>query len=669
MVNHIGMTEKFYQNRKLWKYAGIIGGGLAMVVIAFALFFPVAYLVGKATDKIGGSLGRKITIEGKADIHWHWRYPEVHLEKIRLTNMQGASNPEMLDVASLDMTFNFWKFLFGRLEIPELTIVNPVLNLERMDATHANWEFPTTSSANMVQHAALPHERGDVPLIGLLRVKEGHITYRNAPRKLDMDLAMDTVEGEQAGPDQNFNFKGTGKLEGKDFILTATGGSLELLRDTSKRFPLQMKIEIGKTIFSIDGTFVDPIQLKDLDAKLHLQGPSLADLFYLMHIPFPPSPSYKLDGHLVKDADKWTFGPFNGSVGTSDLAGDVVYNNGKDRPLLSGKLHSNKMDVKDLGGLIGLAPSTKSQTVGKGTLLPDVPIDLTRLRAGDMDIDLVAKKLIITSVPVTDMTAHIDLKSGLLQLKPVSIGLAGGRADGSLTFDGRKETPDVTMDLDLKRLSLAQFFTGSIFKDFSKGYFGGHIDLSGKGASLAKVLAVSNGRFVVIMEGGKISLMLIEASDIDIAQLTPLILGKDQTTDIRCGVGDFVVRNGQVDSKIFVLDTSDTNLKGDIKMNLKNETIDGKLNARPKDSSLLSLQSDILLTGKLKKPSISIDPVSTGARGAAAVALGFLNPLAALLPFIEIGVGKDSNCAKLINIAETPRGVPGEKPVKQKIHD
>ncbi len=669
MVDTIGMKEKFYKNRKFLKWAGGIAGGLAILAVIFVLFFPVAYIVGKATDKIGGSIGRKITIEGQSDIHWHWRYPHVHLEGIRVSNMDGAGKPEMLNVAKLDMTFNLWKLLIGRLEIPELTIINPVLNLERLDADHANWEFPVASSANMVKNAALPHERGDVPLIGQLRVKEGHITYRNAPRKLDMNLDMDMAEGEQDGPDQNFSFKGTGKLEGKDFELTATGGSLELLRDTSKRFPLQMKIEIGKTVFSIDGTFVDPVQLKDLDAKLHIQGPSLADLFYLMHIPFPPSPAYKLDGHLVKQDEKWSFSPFEGTVGSSDLGGDVVYDNAKDRPILSGKLHSNKLDVKDLGGLIGIAPSTKSQTSAKGTLLPDVPIDLTRLRAGDMDIDLVAKKLVIPGLPVTDMATHIDLKSGLLRLKPVSIGLAGGKADGSLTFDGRKETPDVTMDLDLKRLSLAQFFKGSIFKDFSKGYFGGHIDLSGKGTSLAKVLAVSNGRIVVIMEGGKISLLLIEASDIDIAQLTPLLLGKDKTTDIRCGVGDFVVRNGYVDSKIFVLDTSDTNLKGDVKMNLKNETIDARLNAKPKDSSFLSLQSDILLTGKLKKPSIMIDPATTGARGAAAVALGLLNPLAALLPFIEIGVGKDSNCAKLINIAESPRGVPGEKHVKQKIHD
>jgi len=62
---------------------------------------------------------------------------------------------------------------------------------------------------------------------------------------------------------------------------------------------------------------------------------------------------------------------------------------------------------------------------------------------------------------------------------------------------------------------------------------------------------------------------------------------------------------------------------------------------------------------------IMLDPATTGARGGAAVLLGLLNPFAAILPFIEIGDGKNSNCGKLISEAKEPdpdATSPGKEP-------
>jgi hypothetical protein len=45
------------------------------------------------------------------------------------------------------------------------------------------------------------------------------------------------------------------------------------------------------------------------------------------------------------------------------------------------------------------------------------------------------------------------------------------------------------------------------------------------------------------------------------------------------------------------------------------------------------------------------------ARGAAAAALAAINPLLALLPFIETGPGKDSDCAQLLSHAKAKGAV------------
>jgi hypothetical protein len=60
-----------------------------------------------------------------------------------------------------------------------------------------------------------------------------------------------------------------------------------------------------------------------------------------------------------------------------------------------------------------------------------------------------------------------------------------------------------------------------------------------------------------------------------------------------------------------------------------------------------------LIKGTLSKPQVGVDPSQAIARGAAAAVLGvLLTPLAALLPMIDLGLGKDSPCHELIREAQ-----------------
>ena len=152
------------------------------------------------------------------------------------------------------------------------------------------------------------------------------------------------------------------------------------------------------------------------------------------------------------------------------------------------------------------------------------------------------------------------------------------------------------------------------------------------------------------------------ASDLDIAHAAPLFLGDDQSTAIRCGVGDFKVRNGLLNSQIFVLDTKDSNLEGHANIDLDKELMDVQLDAHPKEASPLSLKGPITISGPFKHPNVGVDIAKTGARGGVAAALGaVLTPLAAILPFLESGGGKDANCGVLLERARKDAKAGGLK--------
>ncbi len=641
---------------------------IVVLMITFVVFFSESIIKSFTENKGSEKIERKLTIDGAFHIHWHWLYTEVHAEKIHISNAPGYPEANMMTLDTLDFTFKPLKLLVGKLEFGDITLDKLFLVLDKKSAIDANWNFPVFSKANVASQAALADNRHNFPIIQNLELKDGHIIYRDALKGMNLDLKLDSVNG-QGGDDnaskgsaKEFKMSGSGTIQKQNFKVDAVGGSLETLRDSTKEYPLTLKLVMGPTDILVKGTFKDPIKLTGINASLKIVGHNMADLFYLTAIPLPPTPPYTLEGQLTKAIDVWGYKDFKGKVGGSDLSGNLSYDTSQERGFLKADLVSNIMDSRDLGGFIGLSPSGENaapeqkqaaaEKKASSKLIPDVPLKLERLRATDLDVILKAAKINAPGLPFKGMDVRFDLQHGLLKLNPFNVVLADGTIDGTVEIDAQKDIPPMKMNLNLRRLSLGQFFVNTRFEKTTQGFFGGKVNLAGEGASLADVLATSNGEITIIMSGGKISRLLIEASDLDIAQALPLFLGKDKSTNIRCGVTDFDVKGGILTSKVVVLDTNDSLLVGNVVIDMKREVINAKLDAKPKDSSIFSAQIPITVSGKLKAPSVGLDTKKVGAKGVTAAVLGsLLTPLAAIIPFIEKGEAENADCRALINHA------------------
>ena len=350
----------------------------------------------------------------------------------------------------------------------------------------------------------------------------------------------------------------------------------------------------------------------------------------------------------------------------SDLAGNLTLETGGRRPHLSADLVSQRLDFDDLAGFIGATPATgpgeaanaeQKQEAKKEKqdqrVLPDEKVDLVRLRATDMKIALTGKEVIAQKLPMEDFNATFLLDDGLLTVEPLAFGAADGRIAGSVVLNGREKVPVVSGDLQLSQLQLAKFFGNSDLAKEMGGTFGGHFALQGHGRSIAEILANSNGKVVLTMSGGKMSSHLLERVGGDIAESLGFRLTKDKPVKIRCAVADFDLQSGDLKAKTLVLDTTDTNVTGEGHIDLGSEKLDLKLNAHPKDPSLLAARTPVLIKGTLSDPKFGVDPSGVIGGAAAAVLSVFLAPIAVLLPMIELGLGKDSPCNELIREAQT----------------
>lgn len=109
---------------------------------------------------------------------------------------------------------------------------------------------------------------------------------------------------------------------------------------------------------------------------------------------------------------------------------------------------------------------------------------------------------------------------------------------------------------------------------------------------------------------------------------------------VALGVADLRIRQGIVSPQVMVVDTSDSTLWATGHIPLASEEMDLTGHVAPKDVSPLALRTPVHVRGTLADPELSLAKGPLVRRAVPALLLGMLNPLAALLPLIDLGSGE-----------------------------
>lgn len=594
--------------------------------------------------------GRKFTIDGKLDIRLRLS-PHIHAEKVVLGNASGGSDPVMLRADVLDFSISVPQLLFGRIDLPDIKLVRPQILLERNAQGEANWEFGGPKKSG-----------GHPPIIGRIEVNDGKLRYRDRRAGTDIVAAIQTIPPQTATEEPSLNIDANGQFQHAKFVLKGRGGALLALRDPKVPYPINVHGEVGGSQANVNGTITDLVRFAAMDLTLDMKGPDLSKLHAILDIPFPPTPPYRLNAHLLRTGKKWELPDLHGRIGDSDIAGRFAIDNSSGRTLLTGTLHSENMDLADIAEFVGAPPqkpeggtisAEQKREVEKQKdnprVLPAKPFNLAALRKVDAKIAYSAKHVKAPSLPIESVSTNIRLENGDMHLEPLRLGLAGGVLDAQVRLDARQPVIAVNTELTARRIRLAKLFpTIAITKD-SRGLFGGRAKLTANGNSIAQMAAHSNGVLGVAMNTGEVSSLLVSLAGLDIAKALVSWLGGDKKIPIRCAVADFDVKDGIMKTNAFVFDTTQTKITGAGDISLREEALNLALHAAPKGPSPLSLRSPLHLGGTFKHPTVSVDKGKIAGKVGQALLLGAAAPIAALLPLIERGTGKDSNCGELVS--------------------
>lgn len=605
-----------------------------------------AHISKIATDM----LDRQVRLGGGIGLRGTWP-PTLYVSDLEVENYEGGQAEKMVDIGLLEVSISPGRLLLGDLVLPKIILRDSDIALERNTEGDANW------SLGKEQPERGNQEPADLPLIGALEITNSRVRYVDAVQKIDIALEA-TTEGE------NVLVKGKGNYQGHPFVVNALGGSLLTVQE-DKPYPVDTHLTIGHTEIIAKGSVQDPMHFAGMDINLTVKGANAADLFPIFGIALPPTSPYQVTGRLGYNDAVWTFNDIKGTMGNSDISGDVEWNPTFERPKLTAAFVSQKLDFDDLGPLIGVAPEQAVSEEQKATAakqeaspraIPDVPLDISRIAAMDADVSLTGKSILAPGWPLDDFFLHVILEDRILRIDPVKFGTAKGDVAATLHVNARENPPQTEADFRFRRLSLAELMRGisdnvkSITP--SEGYIGGAAKLKGQGVSLHQMLANSNGTVGIGMRGGMLSNLLVELAGLDVAQALGFFLAGDKPVPINCALGHFEVKDGVMHSKALLIDTDDTNIKGEGTIDLEDEKMDLRFVPRPKDVSLVALRSPITVGGTMKSPAIGIEPQNLAARGGAAAVLGIaLTPVAAILAFIDPATGDDSPCKAMIDRA------------------
>ncbi len=621
--------------------------GLALALALALLFFPWDLLRGPVSRAISARIDRPFEITRHLDVRLGLRVT-VQAEGVVLGNPAWAREPHLLQAEAAELELRWWPLLKGRIDMPRLSLRQPVLALERHADGRRSWAFGSGKPG------------GDVPTIGELLVDRGQLGYF-APGD-GMDLKADFALRDQAADALPLSFTGQGRYRGLPFAAQGrSGGVLQLHQNLRGPFPLELQATVGQTSLKAAGTVTQLAALEALDLKVELQGPSLHELDRLVDAVLPATRAYRLQGHLRKSGEVWRMEALQGVLGRSDLAGSLVFDRTGDKPLLQGQLQSRRLDFDDLGPLIGASPGTAQADVRKrsgprpprpGKVLPNTPLDFGRLTRMNAHVDFSAAEVRnARGLPLERVRAGVRLDQGVLRLEPLVLGVAGGEMTGQLALSGQGQAAQVALRLDARGLQLNRLFPTMESTRSSLGKVSGSVDLKGRGNSVAQWLGSASGELGFLMGQGQISNILLEFLGLDGGEIIKFLVRGDQNIRLRCSALAFGMERGVMSSRVILLDTVDTVVRGQGRINLATETLDLVLSPEPKDPSIFSVRSPIRIGGTLGAPQAGPDEGALAGRAGLAIALAAINPLLALAATVETGPGVDANCAQALETA------------------
>ncbi|MFT8763887.1 MAG: AsmA family protein [Gluconobacter potus] len=624
---------------------GVLGTLVAAIVILILVWqwdWFVPYIDRKGT----AALHRPVSI---AHLHVGLGFKTtVTVDDLKIGQPEGfeKEKDDFASARAITVTVDVWRYLTGgglslpliRADIPKGDIVSLLNGTNNYSFVSSSDPSSQTSSSSTTT----------LPKLGKIEINDGDIRLALAKLKTDMHVFIHTEEPKN-GDDGHLVIDLKGRYAQAPITGHIVGGALLGLTDAKHPYPIDGRLANGRTYVTLRGTVDDPIHFQGTNLALHFAGPDMALLYPLTGVPIPQTPAYSVTGNLAYSDRAIRFQKFEGHMGSSDIGGDINVDPHQKPIFVEAALHSHSVDLADLGGFIGAQPGeAKKAEPASARVLPDKKINVPKLNAANVHLTYHGDHIRNKNWPLDNIDAELNVRDGAIDLKHLTFATGTGTISANATLEPTKnEQFHTRFRLDVSRLPLSRIMTS---KDMfqGEGTIGGHVTLTSTGNSVATLVENGDGGTTLVLDrGGDVTALLPDLLGLKLGSAVLSALGIPDRSKLECLVADLPLKDGIVHTNSMLLQTGTTRTMGTGTVNFHKDALDYAVTTRSIGPQILSLPGAVHIFGSMKSPTILPGAELLG-RVAASVGLGIVFPPAALIPTIQLGVGKGSACEKAI---------------------
>jgi uncharacterized protein involved in outer membrane biogenesis len=605
----------------------ILIGALGVLLVAVMVAVQSGWAERRIESLAAERLGREVDMKGlRLLAAWP---PQVEVAVLRVANPDWATEPYLLDARGVRGTLEVGPLLRGRI-IGTAAVDEAAAALEQ-DGQRTTWSsLKEGNSQPKKKGAPSPYELRSVS------IGEARVTYRDQPDETELHVVASGDLGREGRP---FKLRAEGRVRGEAIQASASAPAVPLAGEQ----PVELSFEVLLAKTKTAGTLelrAGAQGLQSIAGRIEASGPSIAAFKKIARGDLPSSAPYRVSANLRHEDGRWSVEDLKLNLGKSDLRGSVFFDASRDRPFVSADLQSNFFDLKETG-----IKEEVKEKLEEEYLFPRDPWPADKLDALDAEIELRIKKIRnARPVPLDAIDVRVVLQNGKLSVDPATVSLASGTIKGRFALDASESPQAASAVIDIRGLRLSRLVPSLKEAESALGLLNGRIQLSGRGDTPAKLLGSSNGQILFAAQGGQASALLVEILGLDAAEAVTLLGRKHVKQPLRCAVVNLQVKDGTAKTAPFVVDATDTVLSVEGTLQLGEEKINLTARAEPRDASVFTLRTPIEIAGTFLDPQIQPRKGPLAARGAAALALAAINPLLAIIPFVDPGGDPEGGC-------------------------
>ncbi len=685
-----------FQQIKLSKFQRIVASAMATVAAAVVICEASGWPFLRAPLETALTDWARVPVQVRDDFKLRlFLDPRLHAGQLIVGAANGFTQPHLLNATDVRLDLQ-WKDVFnaamGKSIIVESISARSLNILATRNASGlASWDIGPPTKAGNVRSP---------PIFRRIAVADGRISINDATTQTSVDIAIagqeitqtlsksDVENANAAERPSGFTASAKGKVRDFKVVAKASGSSVMHLfsqgeADNTDAPSLDVDIQFGGTHLIFNGRAASLLDGNQLSGNFLIKGSSLQASAAPLGVVLPNTPKFSIQGKLTHQSGIWNVMVDKGRIGSSQLNATLQYDTLKNPPLLSGKLGGSRLAFADLGPAVGTDVAPRRV----GRVLPDSKFNIPGMSVMQADVQVSIDTMDFNTksiAPMKNVSTHLMLQKSKLLMKDLQATVAGGTVKGSTELDAKEAVPAWRASLDFNGVDLAGWIrvlskdgkaetgtrakpqqtakstslrknrqaamsTTSEPKSFMTGLVFAHLELVSQGSSVAEILGRANGSLKTEVKEGTLSHLVTEIAGIDLAQGLGVYLRGDQTLVLTCARVSGKIVNGIFTPAEALIVNKDSVLRVTGLVDMNQEALKLTLRAMPKDASLFSLQTPIVVSGSFAKPSVGLDNKSLMGRVLASIALGAVAGPAAAIPFVQLPSdnGKGDPCQSI----------------------